>query len=281
MPSNSSWDFRDAISRPQMSIQFFIRKKHLLAHIETQHLMVAYPASDGGTLIALSDVSLTIGKGEFVAIVGASGCGKSTLIRVLAGLQPPTSGRALLDDAPITQPSSQVGVMFQSANLLPWRSVLENIALPLELAGMKKSARHDLARGLLPLLGLEGFDNAHPSALSGGMAQRVALGRVLIQRPQVLLLDEPFGALDALTREKMSLDLLRMWSHDQQTTLMVTHSINEAVLLADRVLVFSRRPGRIIAEIPVPLARPRHAEYFYDGQFTDLTRQVRHAIDQA
>ena len=258
-----------------------MKRKTLLAHIATKNLVVAYPAPDGGELTALGAISMTIKRGEFVAIVGTSGCGKSTLVRVLAGLQPPTEGVALLDDEPITRPSTQVGVMFQSANLLPWRTVIENIAMPLELAGMKKSERHDLARELLPLLGLEGFENAHPSALSGGMAQRVALGRVLIQRPQALLLDEPFGALDALTREKMSLDLLGVWAREQQTTLMVTHSISEAVLLADRVLVFSRRPGRIIAEIPVMLPRPRRADFLYDPQFTELTRQVRHAIDQA
>ncbi|MDX2078312.1 MAG: ABC transporter ATP-binding protein [bacterium] len=252
-----------------------------MTHLATESLVVAYRAPDGGVLTALGAISMTIKRGEFVAIVGTSGCGKSTLIRVLAGLQAPTEGVALLDDEPITRPSAKVGVMFQAANLLPWRTVIENIALPLELEGMKKTDRHNLARELLPLLGLEGFDNARPSALSGGMAQRVALGRVLIQRPEVLLLDEPFGALDALTREKMSLDLLGMWARDQQTTLMVTHSISEAVLLADRVLVFSRRPGRIIAEVPVLMPRPRRAEFLYDPHFTELTRQVRHAIDQA
>lgn len=256
-------------------------RKFRLAHIQTQQLVVAYPAPDGGLMTALGPINMTVKRGEFVAIVGTSGCGKSTFIRVLAGLTPPTEGTALLDDKPITRPSSQVGVMFQSANLLPWRTVLENIALPLELSGMKKSERLAMGRELLPLLGLDGFDNAYPSALSGGMAQRVALGRVLIQRPQVLLLDEPFGALDALTREKMSLDLLSLWGRDGQTTIMVTHSISEAVLLADRVLVFSRRPGKIISEIPVMLPRPRRPDLLYDPYFTDLTRQVRHAIDQA
>lgn len=252
-----------------------------MTHIQTQQLVVAYPSPDGGVLMALGPINMTIKRGEFVAVVGISGCGKSTLIRVLAGLTPPTEGTALLDDKPITRPSSQVGVMFQSANLLPWRTVLENIALPLELSGMKKSDRLAMGRELLPLLGLDGFGNAYPSALSGGMAQRVALGRVLIQRPQVLLLDEPFGALDALTREKMSLDLLSLWGRDGQTTIMVTHSISEAVLLADRVLVFSRRPGKIISEISVILPRPRRPDLLYDPYFTDLTRQVRYAIDQA
>lgn len=253
----------------------------LLTHIQTQDLVVTYPAPSGGELTALGPISMTVARGEFVAIVGTSGCGKSSLIRVLAGLQAPSQGIALLDNAPITNPSSKVGLMFQNANLLPWRTVLDNIALPLELAGMKKAQRLEMARAITPLLGLDGFENAHPSALSGGMAQRVALGRVLIQRPEVLLLDEPFGALDALTREKMSLDLLGMWARNQQTTIMVTHSIAEAVLLADRVLVFSHRPGRIIAEIAVMLPRPRRPETLYDPIFTDLTRQVRNAIDQA
>ncbi|MCU0480066.1 MAG: ABC transporter ATP-binding protein [Anaerolineae bacterium] len=256
-------------------------KTTLLTHIQTNDLMVTYPAPDGGVLTALGPISMTVARGEFVAIVGTSGCGKSTLIRVLAGLQVASQGVALLDNAPISTPSSKVGVMFQNANLLPWRTVLDNIALPLELAGMKKSTRLDMAREIMPLLGLDGFENAYPSALSGGMAQRVALGRVLIERPEVLLLDEPFGALDALTREKMSLDLLGMWARNQQTTIMVTHSIAEAVLLADRILVFSRRPGRIIAEIAVMLPRPRRPDTLYDPIFTDLTRQVRNAIDQA
>ncbi len=258
-----------------------MKRKMLVTHIQTKDLVVSYPAPDGGILTALGAISMTVARGEFVAIVGTSGCGKSTLIRVLAGLQQPSQGVALLDDEPITRPSAKVGVMFQNANLLPWRTVLDNIALPLELAGVKKGERADMARELTPLLGLGGFENAHPSSLSGGMAQRVALGRVLIQRPEVLLLDEPFGALDALTREKMSLELLGMWGRDQQTTIMVTHSISEAVLLADRVLVFSRRPGKIIAEIPVMLPRPRRPEMLYDPIFTELTRQVRSAIDIA
>lgn len=234
-----------------------------------------------GGLQALGPVSFEIEAGRFVALLGPSGCGKSTLIRVVAGLQTPSSGAAKLDDTPITAPSDDVGLMFQQANLMAWRTVRENIALPLEVAGISKKDRHKAADSLLPMLGLEDFAETYPAELSGGMAQRVALGRVLVRRPQVLLLDEPFGALDALTRERISLDLLRIWAEFQQTALMVTHDINEAVLLADRVLVMSQRPGRIIGDIAVPLERPRTLEMVYTDAFVQTAKRVREAIDRA
>src|SRR5690606_32730268 len=209
------------------------------------------------------------------------GCGKSTLIRVLAGLIAPTSGEALLDGTPIREPSPRVALMFQDANLMPWRTVIDNIALPLELAGVGDAARGEAANALLSRLGLSEFGLAYPGELSGGMAQRVALGRVLVQRPDVLLLDEPFGALDALTREQVSADLLGLWEQARQTVLMVTHDINEAVLLADRVLVMSRRPGRIIEDIAVPLARPRRPNDLYSGEFGAIAQSVRAAIARA
>lgn len=234
-----------------------------------------------GDLTALGSVSCQIGSGEFVALLGPSGCGKSTLIRVLAGLQAASEGAAFLDTQPVTEPHEQVGLMFQKANLMPWRTVRENIALPLELAGFAESMRLQAADDVLPLLGLEGFEESYPAELSGGMAQRVALGRVLVRKPQVLLLDEPFGALDALTRERISLDLLRIRAKRGQTVLMVTHNINEAVLLADRVLVMSQRPGRIISEVTVPLERPRTLEMVYTEKFTQTAKHVRDAIDRA
>lgn len=234
-----------------------------------------------GDLHALGPIAFTITGGQFVSILGPSGCGKSTLVRIFAGLQSPTQGTAYIDGAPVTEPTSRVGMMFQSANLMPWRTVNENIALPLELAGMAKDARHQSAEAMLPVLGLDGFGETYPGGLSGGMAQRVALGRVLITQPDVLLLDEPFGALDALTRERLSLDLLRSWSQSKQTALMVTHDINESVLLSDRVLVMSQRPGRLIADIAVSLPRPRSLDMIYEPAFTDLARAVRSAIDQA
>jgi NitT/TauT family transport system ATP-binding protein len=178
----------------------------------------------------------------------------------------------------VREPIPQISLMFQDANLMPWRTVRDNIALPLELAGVKKQARYAQVDSLLPLLGLTDFGALYPGELSGGMAQRAALGRVLIQNPALLLLDEPFGALDAMTREKISFDLLRMWGQAMQTILMVTHDINEAVLLADRVLVMTARPGQIAADITVPLPRPRSPEDSYTEAFMSTAKQVRAAI---
>jgi NitT/TauT family transport system ATP-binding protein len=171
--------------------------------------------------------------------------------------------------------------MFQESNLMPWRTVLDNISLPLELVGVSKVERDRAAYDMLPMLGLEGFALAYPGELSGGMAQRTALGRLLIQKPDVLLLDEPFGALDALTREQLSADLLTIWTQYRQTVLMVTHDIHDAVWLADRVLVISRRPGQLIADVSVPLPRPRHPEDSYDPTFNQTARLVREAINRA
>ena len=217
--------------------------------IVVRNVTVSYRAPDDAPLQALGPVTLKVDAGAFVSLVGPSGCGKSTLLRVIAGLHPATRGEALLDDVIVKRPSHRVGVMFQDANLMPWRTVQDNIALPLELAGMSKQKRYQAVEELLPLLGLQDFPLAYPGELSGGMAQRVALGRVLVQQPDVLLLDEPFGALDALTRERISADLLRIWAREQQTVLMVTHDINEAVLLSDRVVVLSQRPGRIVEDV--------------------------------
>jgi NitT/TauT family transport system ATP-binding protein len=249
--------------------------------LSARDLSVVYPTPGWGTLPALGPVSFSVAAGTFLCLLGPSGCGKSTLIRVLAGLQSPTTGTALLNDRPVVEPSSQVGVMFQDANLMPWRTVRENIALPLELAGISTIDRNSAVDQLLPTLGLEEFALSYPLELSGGMAQRVALGRVLIQQPGALLLDEPFGALDALTREQISLDLMRLWAHRGQTVIMVTHNIHEAVLLADRILVFSRRPGHIIADIPVSLDRPRRLEDAYTEAFGKVAVEVRTAINVA
>ncbi len=242
-------------------------------------LSVGYQLPGGGDLPALGPISFEIAPASFVCLLGPSGCGKSTLIRVLAGLQPSTRGEEYLGKERILRPSRQVGVMFQDANLMPWRTVIENIALPLELVGVEKQQRLETARQMLPGLGLgTEFAGSYPSELSGGMAQRVALGRVLIQRPDVLLLDEPFGALDAFTREQISIDLMHMWSTLRQTVVMVTHNIDEAVLLADRILVFSRRPGQIVADIAVGLPRPRRIEDSYGEVFGRLAGQVRAAV---
>jgi NitT/TauT family transport system ATP-binding protein len=230
-------------------------------------------------LPALGPISFDVAAEEFVCVVGPTGCGKSSLIRVLAGLLPPSSGSARYDGEAIAGPMERFAIMFQDANLMPWRTVLDNIALPLEIAGLPRGLRHERVRTLLSQLHLERFESAYPAELSGGMAQRVALGRVIIQQPQVLLLDEPFGALDALTREKLSLELLRLRQRHVQTIVMVTHDISEAVFLADRVIVMSRRPGRLIADIAVNLSRPRAPEMIYEQPFLHLTKRVRAAIE--
>jgi NitT/TauT family transport system ATP-binding protein len=251
----------------------------MTVRLAVRDLTAVYDAPGGGILPALAPLNFTIEAGSFVCLVGPSGCGKSTLIRILAGLQRPTSGEVYLEDQPIAEPSDRIGVMFQDSNLMPWRTVLDNIALPLELAGVAQTQRHQTVYNLLPTLGLSEFALAYPGELSGGMAQRVALGRVLVRHPGALLLDEPFGALDALTREQISLDLMQLRS--TQTVMMVTHNIHEAVLLSDRILVFSRRPGRIIADIPVLLDRPRRLEDAYTERFGEIARHVREAINEA
>jgi NitT/TauT family transport system ATP-binding protein len=246
-----------------------------------QDAAVDYSVDEWGRLPALGPVSFQIEAGQFVCLVGPSGCGKSTLVRLLAGLQAPSAGLVTINNEPITQPSAQVGLMSQEANLMPWRSVIENIALPLELAGLSSSERGQAVNSILPQLGLEEFGNAFPGELSGGMAQRVALGRVLVASPDALLLDEPFGALDAMTRERMGMDLLDLWSDLRPTVLMVTHSISEAVLLADRILILSPRPGRLIADLRVDLPRPRQISDIHSLRFGELARQVRERIQQS
>ena len=234
--------------------------------------------SGQGDLLALDGIGLTAGEGEFLAIVGPSGCGKSTLLRILGGLLTPTEGHAHLDGRPLVSPRRQVGYVFQKVNLMPWRTVLHNVTLPLEVAGVARPEAQRQGRELLALVGLEEFEKALPRELSGGMAQRVAIARALIGRPEVLLLDEPFGSLDALSREQMNMELLRIWQARRVTAVMVTHDLQEAIFVADRVLVMSPRPGRIRAEVNVNLPRPRTLEVKYTEFFGALSRQVREAI---
>ena len=245
--------------------------------LAAEHISHIYPGPNDGVL-ALDDVTLGLSRELFVCLVGPSGCGKSTLLRILAGLLAPTSGRTLLDGQPITHPQRRIGIVFQKANLMPWRTVYGNLTLPLELAGLSSAERERRAQSMLELTGLQGFADTYPAALSGGMAQRVAIGRALIYYPEVLLMDEPFGSLDALTREQMSEELLRIWAKHRKTMLMVTHSIPEAVLLADRVLVMSPRPGRLVADVAIPLPRPRSLDLLHRPDFVALTEQLRHNI---
>jgi NitT/TauT family transport system ATP-binding protein len=231
-----------------------------------------------GELLALNGVDLDVGLGEFVAIVGPSGCGKSTLLRILGGLLAPSEGQVLLGGRPLESPQRQVGYVFQQVNLMPWRTVQRNVTLPLEVAGVPHAPAEERAQELLELVGLEGFEQVYPRELSGGMAQRVAIARALVADPEVLLLDEPFGALDALSREQMNLELLRIWQARRVTAVMVTHSLQEAVLMADRVLVMTPRPGTIRAEVPVDLPRPRSLDVMYTEFFGAISRRVRRAI---
>jgi len=234
-----------------------------------------------GDVPALDNITLHLSRESFVCLVGPSGCGKSTLLRILAGLLPPTSGRVILDAQPIVRAQRRIGIVFQQASLMPWRTVRANLALPLELAAVPADERERCTQAMLELIGLESFADTYPAALSGGMAQRVAIGRALIHDPEVLLLDEPFGSLDALTREQMSEELLRIWAWHRKTVLMVTHSIPEAVLLADRVLVMSPRPGHLIADVDIPISRPRSLDLLHHPEFVALTERVRNSIRAA
>ena len=249
-----------------------------MALVQVEQVGLTY-SGPRGDLVALRGVTFAVEPEEFVCIVGPSGSGKTTLLRLLAGLRPPTTGRILFDGEPLVRPRRRIGVMFQKANLMPWRSVLDNILLPLELQGAERAEAQNAALELLELVGLQGFAHEYPRVLSGGMEQRVAIARALVARPSLLLLDEPFGALDALTRERMGLELLRIWEARRKTVIMVTHSINEAVFLADRILVMSPRPGRIAAEVAVPLPRPRTAALLAGAELAQVAGEVRAALE--
>ncbi len=242
-----------------------------------RRLHVIFPNGNGG-LRALEDVSFQVRPQEFVSVLGPSGSGKSTLLRVLAGLLPPSSGQVLVDGQPVLHPRRRMGMVFQKANLMPWRNVLENIALPLELQHLPPEVSKAQARELIDLVGLVGFEDTLPRDLSGGMAQRVAIARALVHDPDILLLDEPFGSLDALTRDRMGTELLRIWEARRKTVVMVTHSISEAVYLSDRVLVLSTRPGRVLLDAAVELPRPRSEEMRYTSAFGALALRLRAAI---
>jgi NitT/TauT family transport system ATP-binding protein len=210
-----------------------------------------------GAVEALRNINLTVGEGEFIAVIGRSGCGKSTLLRLVAGLIAPSAGEVAVGGTRVTKPRKDIAMMFQKPALLPWRSVLDNVLLPVEMFGWKRAEHRRRAEELLDMVGLGGFHRKQPHELSGGMQQRVALCRALIQRPKVMLMDEPFSALDALTREELSTELQRLHMDLGATTVFVTHSIDEAVLLADRVVVLSPRPGRLRRVVDVKIPRPR------------------------
>jgi len=241
-------------------------------------LSLVYPNGNGG-LQALDRVSFSAQRNEFLCVIGASGSGKTTLLRLLGGLLNPTEGEVQFEGERMVGPRRRIGFVFQAANLMPWRSALENVELPLELQGANSEANSRRAAELLKLVGLGDFERTLPRDLSGGMAQRVAIARALVHEPDLLLLDEPFGSLDALTRERMIFELLRIWQMRKVTILMVTHSIWEAVLMADRVLVLSQRPGSIRLDLEMPLSRPRSLDMMHTPEFGKLVDQVRSAIE--
>ncbi|MGP4020612.1 ABC transporter ATP-binding protein [Saccharopolyspora sp. 5N708] len=234
--------------------------------------------ADGREFIAVTDVNLDISVGEFVCVVGPSGCGKSTLLMMIAGLLTPTSGRIAMNGTEVTSPAPSRGVVFQEGGVLPWRTVLRNVTYGLELQGSgTRSERISRAREYLDMVGLSDFEERLPKQLSGGMRQRLAIAQSLVCDPQVLLMDEPFGALDAFTRESLQLALLDIWENQRTTVCFVTHSVDEAVILADRIVVMAARPGRVAMEVPVPLARPRTPEV----RATDEFQKIRQVVWQA
>ena len=236
---------------------------------------------DEDRVAAIAEVSLTIGDAEFVAVVGPSGCGKSTLLRLIAGLLIPSEGRVSLGGRAVTGPTPECGLVFQSPTLLPWANVLDNVLFPLRMLNELDKGSAERARELLGLAGLSGFERRMPSELSGGMQQRVAICRGLIRNPAVLLMDEPFAALDALTREEMGRQLLDLWTVHPKAIVFVTHSVPEAVMLADRVVVMSARPGRIVDIVDVGLARPRSVEMEAEDEFQSCARRIREHVFRA
>jgi NitT/TauT family transport system ATP-binding protein len=237
-------------------------------------LEVTYRSSRG-PIKALESFSTTVAKGEFLSILGPSGCGKSTLLKVAAGLLTPSAGVAELGGKPITGPGRDVGIVFQQATLLPWRTVLDNVLLPIRALGMDLAAGTERARALLGLVSLENFERHYPHELSGGMQQRVGIARGLVHDPSLLLMDEPFAALDAMTREQMMVELQRIWMEARKSVIFITHSIPEAVFLSTRVLVLSPRPARIVKEFKIELPLPRTEETLASAQFGQLCAELR------
>ncbi|WP_137390946.1 ABC transporter ATP-binding protein [Rhodoligotrophos defluvii] len=228
-----------------------------------------------GTFTALENINFAIASGEFVSIVGPSGCGKSTLLRILAGLSPPTRGKVLINGDLVTEPRRDIGIVFQTPLLFEWRTVLDNTLLPVDVQRLGRARNTEKARELLALVGLSDFESYYPKQLSGGMQQRVGIARALVHDPAMLLMDEPFGALDAMTREKMNLELKRIWEARRKTIVFITHSIPEAVFLGERVVVLAPRPGRIADVLEVDLPRDRGLDIMNTDRFGSYVRRIR------
>jgi len=235
-------------------------------------------ATATGPLVALTDVSFGIEEGEFISLVGPSGCGKSTLLSILGGLEQKTDGELVLAGQHHDSPRRDIGMMFQTSVLFPWRTIRQNVRLPGEILGLNKKQQADRADELLDMVGLNGFGERYPSELSGGMRQRVALARLLAHDPRVLLMDEPFGALDEFTRETMNVELLRIWEKTKKTVVFVTHNIGEAVFLSDRIFVMTPRPGRLEGIVKVDLPRPRKTEVMREARYSELVFEIRRML---
>lgn len=243
--------------------------------IAVEGLNKIYKPLNSSPVSALEDINMTVKQGEFVSIVGPSGCGKTTLLKILAGLNSITSGTVTLAGREVSGPSKDIGMVFQSATLLPWKTIAENVMVPIDVQKLDKKIYRARANELLKMVELEDFKDKYPSQLSGGMQQRAGICRALVHDPKVLLMDEPFGALDAMTREFMNLELLRIWAESEKTVVLVTHSIPEAVLLSDRVVVMSARPGRIADVIDIDLPRPRTMASLHSDKANDYLQRIR------
>jgi NitT/TauT family transport system ATP-binding protein len=242
--------------------------------IEADRAGLTYTADNGRRTRALRDVSFRVPEGQFVSVVGPSGCGKSTLLQALAGLIPVTEGQLAIDGRPVDGPGDDRAMVFQDASLLPWRNVVDNVAYPLALRKVRRARRQAEARRQIDVVGLRGFEKYYPHELSGGMQQRVNIARAYVSGPEVMLLDEPFSSLDAQTRELMQEELLRIWQVERTTAFFVTHQIDEAVYLSDRVLVMTGRPGTIAADIAIPFDRPRDLSIKLDPGFVELQQEI-------
>jgi NitT/TauT family transport system ATP-binding protein len=243
--------------------------------ISVENLNKVYFPKKSEPTHALSDINFSIKQGEFISVVGPSGCGKTTLLNILAGLIPKTSGSAKIAGHEVLKPLKEVGMFFQAPTLLPWRTIRENIMIPVEVQKLDKKSHQEQATKLINLVGLEGFENKYPNELSGGMQQRAGICRALVHSPAVLLMDEPFGALDAMTREYMNLELIRIWQESKQTIVFVTHSISEAVFLSDRVIVLSPRPGRIAEIVDIDIPRTRDLSIMASDEAGVYVKRIR------
>lgn len=246
--------------------------------VQVDRVSKRFVTRSGAEVLALKDISIGVKRDQFVTLVGPSGCGKSTLLKLIAGVISPTEGEIRLGTRKLTGPSREIGMVFQKSILLPWRSVLDNVLFPIQMLGWPLRNYREQAGELIKKVGLSGFEKALPSELSGGMQQRVSICRALIYDPTILLMDEPFGALDAMTREDLSVELLRIWNERRKTVIFVTHSISEAVLLADRVIVMTPRPGQVVRDVEIRLPRPRTLKVELTPEFGHYVHMIRQAI---